>query len=80
MSELISLNNVGIGKKCIVKDILFKGNLRTRIFDLGIIENTIIEVLYKSPFNDPTAYLIRGTVIALRNDDALNIIVLEELC
>ncbi len=78
MYENISLDKVDVGNKCIVKDILFKNNLKTRIFDLGIIENTVIEVLYKSPFNDPVAYFVRGTVIAIRNDDAKNIIVMED--
>lgn len=79
MYEYISLDKVDVGNKCIVKDILFKNNLKTRIFDLGIIENTVIEVLYKSPFNDPVAYFVRGTVIAIRNDDAKNIIVMEDI-
>ena len=43
--------------------------------DLGLIKNTLIKPLYKSPLNDPTAYLVRGSVIAIRNDDAKKIIV-----
>ncbi|SFC68901.1 FeoA family protein [Clostridium uliginosum] len=46
-----------------------QGDLRRRFFDLGIIEGTSIEVLYSSPFGDPTAYLIRGAVIAIREED-----------
>ena len=46
-----------------------------RIYDLGLIENTVNKALYKSPFNDPTAYLVRGTVIAIRNNDAKKIFV-----
>lgn len=45
------------------------GELRRRFFDLGIIEGTIIKVLYISPFGDPKAYLIRGAVIAIREED-----------
>lgn len=47
-----------------------KGELRRRFFDLGIIEGTIIEVLYRSPFGDPTAFLIRGAVIAMREEES----------
>ena len=45
------------------------------MLDLGIINNTNIEVLQKSPYGDPTAYFIRGAVIALRDEDAKKIIV-----
>ncbi|MBE6051955.1 MAG: ferrous iron transport protein A [Clostridium sp.] len=46
-----------------------EGELRRRFFDLGIIEGTKIEVLYKSPFGDPIAYEIRGAIIAIRKED-----------
>ena len=51
-----------------VIDIKAQGELR-RIFDLGIIEGTDIKVLYGGPFGDPRAYLIRGTVIAIREEE-----------
>ena len=56
-----------------------KGELRRRFFDLGIIEGTNIEALYRSPFGDPTAYLIRGTVIAMREEESekINVVSLE---
>ncbi|MCR4943928.1 MAG: ferrous iron transport protein A [Clostridium sp.] len=60
-----------------VIDIEAEGELRRRFFDLGIIEGTKIEVLYRSPFGDPTAYLIRGTVIAIREEDSEKISVLS---
>lgn len=47
-----------------------QGEMRRRFLDLGIIDGTNIEVLYRSPFGDPTAYLIRGAVIAIREEDS----------
>ena len=73
MKNIVTLDNIDVGGVCIVYDILFEGNKRSRIFDLGIIPNTRIEVLYKSPFKNPTAYYIRGTTLALRNEDAKKI-------
>lgn len=46
------------------------GAISRRLQDLGLIEGTIVECLYKSPLGDPSAYLIRGAVIALRRSDA----------
>ena len=42
-----------------------------------MIPNTKIKVLYESPFRDPKAYLIRGSVIALRKKDTNKIEVLR---
>lgn len=76
MDEVFTtLNKVPIGEKVIVLDILAKGKIRDRFFDLGVIKGTLIEVLQKSLFGDPTAYLIKGAVIALRNEDAKQILV-----
>jgi ferrous iron transport protein A len=47
---------------------MIDGMMRRRLLDLGLINNTLIEVLHKSPFGDPIAYFIRGTVIALRQE------------
>jgi len=48
---------------------------RQRLSDLGIVEGTRIESLYRSPFGNPAAYLVRGTVFALRNETAAKITV-----
>jgi ferrous iron transport protein A len=79
MNNLDSLDNIDVGEKCIVRNILLEDNIKTRILDLGIIENTTINILYRSPFGNPTAYFVRGTVIALRNEDAKKIIVEREV-
>lgn len=46
-----------------------------RMFDLGIIRGSEIKALHKSPTGNLTAYFIKGTVIALRDSDAKNILV-----
>lgn len=46
------------------------GNIRRRILDLGIVQGTRIKPVLKSPLGDPTAYEIRGTIIALRKEDS----------
>ncbi len=51
-----------------------KGELRHRLMDIGLVEGTTVECVRKSPAGDPKAYLIRGAVIALRNEDAATVI------
>lgn len=55
----------------VVKVIKIDGNneLRRRFLDLGIITGTKIKVLFESPLGDPRAYLIRGTVLAIREEE-----------
>jgi ferrous iron transport protein A len=48
------------------------------MLDLGLIEHTRVEALRRSPSGDPVAYQFRGAVIALRSDEARQIMV--ELC
>ena len=52
-----------------------KGDLRRRLMDIGLVEGTLVECVRKSPAGDPTAYLIRGAVIALRKEDAKTVLV-----
>ena len=47
-----------------------RGAERRRMLDLGILPGTIIEAEMDSPNGDPTAYRIRGALIALRDDQA----------
>jgi len=71
----ISLNNLPIGKKARVKLLTSDGMARRRMLDLGLISDTVIEALQKSPSGDPVAYYIRGAVIALRSEEAAKILV-----
>lgn len=71
----ISLNNVILNKTYYVKEINTSDNLKEKLQDLGLTINTEIKMLYKSPFNDPCSYLVKNSVIALRNNDCKNIIV-----
>ena len=40
------------------------------MMDLGILPGTVIQAEMDSPSGDPTAYRIRGALIALRDDQA----------
>ena len=71
----IPLNELPIGRKAVVSSLTSDGADRRRILDLGVIDGTEIEALYRSPSGNPVAYFIRGAVIALRSDVSDKIIV-----
>ena len=50
-----------------------KGVERKRLMDLGFIPGALVEVEVSSPFKDPTAYRIKGGLIALRRTQASKI-------
>jgi len=45
-------------------------DLAERLTDLGLTAGSAVTCTMKSPLGDPSAYLIRGAVIALRHADA----------
>lgn len=69
------LNLLPPGKQATISHLQLTGDMRRRLLDLGFIPGTKVQCLYRSPLGDPTAYFIRGTVIALRQEDAGQIIV-----
>jgi len=73
--NLIELKNLPIGRTAKIKHLLSNGAIRRRMLDLGLISGTVVEAMHKSPSGDPTAYNIRGAVIALRSEEAGKILV-----
>ncbi len=45
-------------------------NIADRLRDLGISEGERVHCVMKSPLGEPRAYMIKGSVIALRSEDA----------
>jgi len=75
MINYITLNDIAPEEKAKIKSINISGSMKRRLLDIGLIENTVIECVGKSPMGDPKAFLIRGAVIAIRSDDSSKIIV-----
>lgn len=75
MNPIKPLYELGLGERAEVRALLVSGPMRRRLQDIGLIEGTEVECLQKSPSGDPTAYLIRGAVIALRSEDAAQILI-----
>ncbi len=65
------------GESARVGALLVEGALRRRLLDLGLVRGTVVKCVGKSPAGDPSAYLIRGAVIALRAGDSAMILLDE---
>lgn len=75
MNKNTCLNDLNVGEKAVVKELKTTGSMRRRLLDIGLINNTKIECIGKSPSGDPKAFLIRGAVIAIRSEDGKNILI-----
>lgn len=75
-AENIPLCNLPIGQKAIVTELRFSGIKRRRMLDLGLVQNSIVEAVRKSPLGDPIAFNIRGAIIALRSEESSQIMVI----
>lgn len=73
MNDIFTLSSLKVGQIATVKKLHSTGSMRRRLQDIGLIEGTRVECLQKSPAGDPIAFLIRGAVIALRNEDSGNV-------
>ena len=66
----MSLDKLNINDKAKVISIDKKCKLKKRLEDLGLVKGNIIKCEFKSIFKDPTAYLIKGSLISIRNSDS----------
>lgn len=69
----ITLDQLQMGQIATVTTLNSTGLNRRRLLDLGILPGTAITVEMRSPLGDPTAYRVRGSVIALRREQSREI-------
>lgn len=75
MAESCTLARLLPGQRAIVRSLNMENPMRRRLLDLGLTEHTEILCLGRSPLGDPSAYLIRGAIIAIRLKDTRQIII-----
>ncbi len=72
MSEK-SLNELKMGEIGKISKIIGEETIKRRLLDLGLIEGTKIKPVLISPSGDPRAFEFRGSLIAIRKEDGINI-------
>ncbi len=75
-----TLSSLNVGEKGTVLGIAkaLRGQQRRRLMDLGIVPGTEIEAQLESITRDPVAYKVRGSVVALRKQQADKIFLINE--
>lgn len=70
MNQMHVLGGLREGEAACVERVASGSGMGRRLLDLGLTEGTWVTCVQKAPSGDPSAYLIRGAVVALRRSDA----------
>lgn len=68
-----TIDDLEIGEIGIIDKIVGENTIKRRLLDLGLIDGTNIKPVLISPSGDPKAFEFRGSLIAIRKEDAKNI-------
>lgn len=63
------------GESGIIQEVDTEALLQQRLLDLGLLPGTHIQARFRGRRGDPVAYMVRGTVLALRLSTAKDVIV-----
>ena len=77
MSPEIKLSQLRPGKTARILCLEGESETNTRLTELGFYPGQSVEALFSAPSGDPVAYLVQGTVIALRAAQAEKIAVIR---
>ncbi len=72
---MYKLSDLKIGDIAIIKSINLDDSSKRRLYDIGLVENTKLKVMLIK--KNSKAYLIRNSLIAIRNNDSKDILVGE---
>lgn len=67
---MLTLPELQLGCTAKIRSLSAQGTTRRRLLDLGFTEGSKVKAIRRSPLGDPTAYLVRGSLIALRVEEA----------
>ncbi len=68
--ENITLDKLPLDTEGKIQGFHCSGNIRRRLLDLGLVKNTSITPVFISASGDPTAFEVRNTLIAIRQEDS----------
>ena len=75
---LTAMSDLEKGQVGIITSIGHSGNMRRRLIDIGFSVGERVTLLSRAPLGEPSAFYIKGSVIALRRGDAKLISVTRE--
>ncbi len=74
----MTLSELKLNQKCIIKKLHSQGIIHRRFQDLGLIPGNNVTCVLISPFKNPKAFKVNGMILAIRNEDS-QLIEVEEI-
>lgn len=74
-TQVRTLADVGPGFQGRIREVRGDSPLCSQLLELGFTPGQAVSLVATSPFHDPIAFALRGTVIALRRQEAQCILV-----
>ena len=65
------LSDFTIGETGLIKMVKGEGQIRRRLFDMGVTPGAEVVLIKKAPLGDPLEVKIRGYDLTLRKDEAI---------
>lgn len=75
--KILNLSQLPLNETGVIKDVKCDGNIKRRLLDMGLVKGTKIIPVLVSPSKDPRAFFVRGTIIAIRKEDAEKIQIIK---
>lgn len=72
-SFVVNLSDLPLNESGFINNVNCDENIKRRLLDLGLVKGTSIVPVLVSPSKDPRAFEVRGSIIAIRREDADNI-------
>lgn len=71
--KTIRMNALKPGESGRIAEMFLAEGMKRKLQDMGFMQGSLVECAYRSPFGDPTAYFVKGALIAIRGEEAQNI-------
>ena len=71
--KIENLSQLPLNQNGRIENVECNEGIKRRLLDMGLVKGTEITPILISPSGDPRAFLVRGTIIAIREEDAKNI-------
>ena len=69
------LNEFNIAEEGIIKKVFGEGQIKRRLFDMGLTPGAKVILRKKAPLGDPIEINLRGYELTLRKEEAKNVLV-----
>lgn len=71
----MSLDKIEVGNKCVISKLNYQSSIAQKLLDMGFVPGTKLKVVRNAPLKDPIKVQIRGYHLAIRKEEAKEVLV-----